>query len=109
MFNDDARCQVFLFYQFAGASQFAIDEAAAFMLAVTPAGLRALHSAVAGWVDPMVFSTIGAYVLLLVTVAACAAAAWRLGGVAAAWAAAVLLLGCGYGLSRMADTLPRGY
>ena len=107
--NDDARALVYPFYQFNGAPQFAADAAASYMLAVTPAGVRALHATVAAWVDPMVFTTIAVYVLLLVTVASCAAAAWRLGGVTAAWGAVVILLGSGYALSRMADAPPRGY
>ena len=107
--NDDARALVYPYYRFDGASQFATDEAASFMLAVTPAGVRALQSTLAAWVDPVAFTTVAAYGLLLVTIVACAAAAWRLGGTTSAWAAVVLLLGSGHALSRMADTLPRAW
>jgi hypothetical protein len=37
------------------------------------------------------------------------AAAWRLGGIAVAWASAALLLGSGYALERMTDASPRAW
>jgi len=109
VFNDDARWSVYPYYRFSDPSSFTADYAGAYVLAATPAGLRAAYSTAARWIDPMAFTTLAPYGLLLLSVVAIGAAAWRLGGVVSAWASAVLVIGSGYALGRMADATPRAY
>jgi len=108
-FNDDARQQIWPFLRYYDAHLFHNDLIADYYLACTPAGYKLLYASAAKWVDPRSLSKVLPYLLLALTVAACARAAGRLEGKWAAWGTAALCLGAPVFLERMGGGLPRAF
>jgi hypothetical protein len=109
IFNDDARQQIYPFFRYADSSLFPNDYVGDYYLDNLPIAFRALYMISAPLVDPAVSSKIVMYLMLLVTVLGLGAAANRLGGKVAAWAAMSLVLGASLYIDRMGGGLPRAF
>jgi MFS family permease len=109
IFNDDARQQIYPFFRYADSALFPNDYVGDYYLDNLPIGFRALYTISAPLIDPAISNKIVMYLMLLVTILGLGAAANRLGGKVAAWAAMSLALGASLYIDRMGGGLPRAF
>lgn len=109
IFNNDTRQQIYPFFRYEDRSLFPADLAGDYYLAYLPLGYRALYTAAALGPGAEALSDTLPYLLLALTAAALAAAAFRVGGRLSAFTAAALCLGGGLFLIRMSGGLPRAF
>jgi len=109
VFNDDVRVLIHAQFRNEDPALFPGDPAVDYFLASLPDGYALLYRALTPIFGVVALSKGLPYVLLAVTLACTAAAAWKLGGGAAAFGSLALTLGSGYLLARMAGGLPRGF
>lgn len=108
-FQNDARGQITPFFRYEDSTLFQNDYAAGYHLACFPLGYRGLYTAAGLLGGASALSKALPYLLLAVTVGALALAAYRVGGLFAAWGAAALCLGSSEYLGRLAGGLPRAF
>lgn len=108
-FNDDARIQIFPFFRYSNPEAFANDYLGDYALSLLPTGFRGLYWLGAHTVDAMTLSKVLPYPLLLVTVVALAAAAFRIGRYPAAFFTASIILGSNLYIERVTGGLPRSF
>ena len=108
-FQNDARQQLPPFFRYEDSTLFQNDYAGDYYLACFPWGYRGLYTAAGLLGGASALSQAIPYLLLAVTVGALALAAYRVGGVFAAWGAAALCLGSSEYLGRLAGGLPRSF
>jgi hypothetical protein len=108
-FNDDARVLIWPFLRQADPRIFPDDPFVAYYLAGLPEGFLALYRCVGrlGWTK--VASEVLPYLSVLSVLLLLSASARRLGGVVAAFLAAVLVLGCASFFDRAGGGLPRAF
>jgi hypothetical protein len=110
IFNDDARQQIFPFFQYHELGLFPHDYFGTYLRACfLPPSYCAFYKLGAMAVDPAVLSKVLPYFLLAVTVVSAAVAARRLAGSFGALLAAALALSSEMFLDRMAGGLPRAF
>jgi hypothetical protein len=110
IFNDDARQQIFPFFQYHEPGLFAHDYFGTYLRACfLPPGYCVFYKFGAMAMDPAAISKVLPYLLLAVTVIAVAVAAYRLAGYFGALLAAALVLSSEMFLSRLAGGLPRAF
>lgn len=107
--NDDMRIQLPYFYHYADASLFDGDVIARYHADGTGELFRAIYSTLAPHVDVVVLAKALSYLTLVLTAAGLAAAAGRLGGKPAAFAAACFALGSFEFIDRTVGGLPRSF
>jgi hypothetical protein len=109
IFADDVRVLIHAQFRDEDPGVFPGDPAVDYFLAGLPEGYALFYRALAPLFGVVALSKGLPYVLLAVTLACVARAAWKLGGGAAAFGALALALGSGYLLARMTGGLPRGF
>lgn len=108
-YNDDVRILNFPFFHYSDRALFAHDPISEYMLDALPEGYRMIFISAAYLWNPGSFAKLVPYLLLLVILGSCAAAANKIAGKPAAFAAMALTLGSGLFLARMAGTMPRAF
>ena len=108
-FADDVRVLIYPQFRNEDPALFPGDPIVTYYLASLPDAYALLYRAFTPLVGVIGLSKVLPYVLLAVTLACVAVAAWRLAGGAGAFGALALALGSSYLLARMTGGLPRGF
>lgn len=109
IFNDDARNSIFPFYRYVEPAAWQGDYIGDYALALVPSGTRLLYTASAYVWDPFALSKALPYLLVALTVAGVALAAYRFARAPGAWFAACLVLSSVLYLERTGGGLPRAF
>jgi hypothetical protein len=108
-FNDDVRQQIYPFLRYYSPGVFPDDYAARYYLDCFPLGFRALYTALATVVNPVLVSKVVPYLLFGVLLAALGMASYRLSGMIGCWFTLAFSLSSPYFLARLAGGLPRSF
>lgn len=109
VFNGDTRQQIYPFFRYEDPTLFRNDLASSYYLDNYPIGYRLMYLAVARLDAVRTLSRTLPYILLALTIAGIALAAFRLAGGVPAWFTVALCLAAPYFLERMVGGLPRSF